>query len=74
MTAEKSVEPKTPKNIEYISKESEPIRFEVQYVGGGWPCRQKLNDGRLIWIVPSSEAENFEKHHFFQTGRIIKKK
>jgi len=73
MTAEKSIAPEQPTEVKYISKEAEPIRFDVSYIGGGWTCDEKQNDGRLIWTVPSDQAVHFERHHFFKIGRIVRK-
>jgi len=75
MTEEKKAAKETPKEpsfIEYVSKEPEPMMFDVAYPGGGWICEGKKTDGRLTWRVRSDQTKNFEKHHFFLTGRILK--
>jgi len=62
--------PKQPEFVDYISKESEPMKFDVAYPGGGWNCEEKRGDGRLRWSVPSDQTKFFEKHHFYKNGRI----
>jgi len=72
MTIEKTVAPSKPSFTGYVSKEPEPMMFDVAFPGGGWTCEGRRNDGRLTWSVPSDQVDRFERHHFFKNGRILK--
>lgn len=46
----------------------EPNTWEVMGIRGA----RNSSTGRLEWHVSIKDAAKFEKHHFVQTGRIVK--
>tara|TARA_X000000950_G_scaffold68618_1_gene84823 strand:- start:8573 stop:8884 length:312 start_codon:yes stop_codon:yes gene_type:complete len=58
-----------PDLIWYESREREPSMFDVADIGS----IRNFTNGRLEWKVKPDDVERFESHHFFKTGRVVKK-
>ena len=59
----------TPDYIWYESREKEPSMFDVADIG----ALRNFSNGRLEWKVKPDDTERFESHHFYKTGRVVKK-
>lgn len=53
---------------EFISAKAEAHEYPVM---GIRPYR--LKDRRIVWRVPSDQADKFMRHHFCVTNRIVKR-
>ena len=62
-------EAEDPAVVFYVSAyDPEPSAFEVAKLK---PFRQ-FSSGKLVWAVPADDAERFERHHHFVTGRVVR--
>lgn len=55
--------------IVFVSKrDDEPTGWEIMGIRGA----RNSSTGRIEWHVSIKDAAKFEKHHFVQTGRVVK--
>jgi hypothetical protein len=60
-----------PKDVSFTTSGDEPAPFNLR-IGSEVIRPVRSADGKLVWIVPADLLEQFDRHTFVQTGRIVK--